>query len=457
MTELPRALLIPNRGEIARRLVRTAQRLGMRAVVAHSDVDESLPAVREADQAVCLGPAAPAASYLSVENILDAARTTDCDSVHPGYGFLSENADFAQRVEDAGLTWVGPSAAVIRNMGDKILARRLAADAGVPVSTGKGDALTDADSAVQEAEDLGYPVMLKASAGGGGIGMVRASTQDELRTAFDSTRSAAERAFGSSAVFLERFISTARHVEVQILGLNDGTVISLGERDCSVQRRHQKVAEESPAPNLNPVLRDQLSAAAVSMGESIDYRGAGTVEFLVDKQTEDFVFLEMNTRLQVEHPVTELVHGVDLVAEQLRIAGGGHVSERARQPTSTGTALEFRVYAEDPVRFFPSPGTIDEWCEPQGEGVRVDAGYEKGNVVTPYYDPLLAKLCVWGRDREEALQRAEAALTDFKVSGLQTNLEFLRRLVVDAGYRVGDYDTDIVKNVQARQSRGGAR
>lgn len=292
--------------------------------------------------------------------------------------------------------------------------------------------------------------MLKASAGGGGIGMVKARSEQELRLAFDRTRTSAERAFGSSAVFLERFLSPARHVEVQILGLNTGDVIAVGERDCSVQRRHQKVVEESPAPDLSDALRKDLLSAATALGEEIGYRGAGTVEFLVDKQTETFVFLEMNTRLQVEHPVTELVSGLDLVAEQLRIACGGDASDEARAPTSSGAAIEFRVYAEDPVRFFPSPGAITGWREPAGEGIRVDAGYVMGNVVTTHYDPLLAKLCIWGVDRGEAVERSCSALDEFAIEGPRTNLEFLRKLVRDPAFVAGNYDTNIIAAMQER-------
>lgn len=457
MVELPAGLLIPNRGEIARRLVRTATSMGVRTVVAHSDIDVDLPFVTEADEAVCLGPARPAESYLNVGRIVAVALESNCDAIHPGYGFLSESPHFAQRVQDAGLTWVGPSPEVIASMGDKITARQLAADAGVPVSIGTGAPLRDVDEAVDEAVKVGYPVMLKASAGGGGIGMVKAESENELRVAFDRTRSSAERAFGSSAVFLERFLSPARHIEVQIVGLSSGEVVAIGERDCSVQRRHQKVVEESPATNLSDALRKDLLSAAAALGGRIGYQGAGTVEFLVDKKTEAFVFLEMNTRLQVEHPVTEMVSGLDLVAEQLRIACGGEASEEVLAPSHAGAAIEFRIYAEDPLRFLPSPGAIVVWREPLGMGIRVDSGYVAGNVVTPHYDPLLAKLCVWGADREEALQRSRSALDDFVIEGPRTNLEFLRVLVRDPAFVAGDYDTDIVPAVQERSRRNRKR
>ena len=446
------SLFIPNRGEIARRLIRTARHMDVRAVVGHSEADRDLPFVAEADWAVCLGAASPASSYLDQEAIIKAALDTGCEAVHPGYGFLSENPAFAEAVIGAGLIWVGPDPSIIAGMGDKIRARESAAEAGLPLSGEIGSALTDADAAVLQAEQIGYPVMLKASAGGGGIGMVKADTERELRSAFESTRSSALRSFGSAAVYLERYISRARHIEVQVLGLNSGRVVTLGERDCSVQRRHQKVVEESPAPGISLGLRDRLAESAVNLAEAIDYRGAGTIEFLVDGESEDFVFLEMNTRLQVEHPVTEMVYGVDLVAEQLRIAAGNPASEAAQNPRCSGSAIEFRIYAEDSVRFFPSPGLIESWVEPRGEGVRVDAGFVEGNTVTPHYDPLLAKLCVHGSTRDEAMTRAIEALHNFHIGGIQTNLDFLRALVEDLGFQTGSYDTTIISQISVRRS-----
>ena len=317
--------------------------------------------------------------------------------MHPGYGFLAENADFARRVIEAGLTWVGPDPGAIEQMGDKIRARNLMEQAGVPVSPGTREPVTDVDTAVIEAERVGYPVMVKAAGGGGGIGMGAATDEAGLRAAFETARSRAERFFGSPAILLERYVERARHVEVQILGLADGRVLALGERDCSVQRRHQKVAEETPSPGVSAGLREQMLAAAVQAGEAVGYRGAGTVECLVDAEAGSFVFLEMNTRLQVEHPVTELVTGIDLVEQQFRIAAGEPPSFEPGAIRPAGHAIELRIYAEDPVRFLPGPGTITEWVEPAGEGVRVDAGYQAGNTVTPFYDPLLAKLCILRR------------------------------------------------------------
>jgi acetyl-CoA carboxylase biotin carboxylase subunit len=442
------SLLVANRGEIARRVLATARRMGIRTAAVYSAADADLPFVREADEAVPIGPPPPARSYLDQAAILDAARRTGAQAIHPGYGFLSENADFAQRVADAGLTWVGPPPAAIEQMGDKINARNLMAAAGVPVAAGTAEPVTDADSAVAAAAVIGYPVMVKAAAGGGGIGMSAAAGDAELRAAFETARSRAERFFGSPDILLERYVIAARHVEVQILGLASGQVLALGERDCSVQRRHQKVAEETPSPGVGPALRGRLLDAAVRAGQVVGYRGAGTVEFLLDVHSGEFMFLEMNTRLQVEHPVTELVTGIDLVEQQLRIAAGGDVSFAPDSVQYQGHALELRVYAEDPRRFLPSPGTITEWAEPAGPGIRVDAGYAAGNQVTPFYDPLLAKLCAYGADRDEALHRARDAVASFRIGGLKTNLPFHADLLDSEVFSSGDYDTSVISRLR---------
>src|SRR6266568_3968429 len=448
------SVLVANRGEIARRVIRTARRMGIRAVAVYSDADAELPFVREADEAVRIGPAQPARSYLDDAAIIDAARARRAAAVHPGYGFLAENADSARQVTEAGLTWVGPDPDAIEQMGDKIRARNLMERAGVPVSPGSRAPVTDVAAAVAEADRIGYPVMVKAAAGGGGIGMSAAADEAALRTAFETARSRAERFFGSPEILLERFVAHARHVEVQILGLADGRVLALGERDCSVQRRHQKVAEETPSPGVSAGLRERMLAAAVRAGEAVGYRGAGTVECLVDPDAGSFVFLEMNTRLQVEHPVTELVTGIDLVEQQFLIAAGEPPSfGPAADPAyfrPSGHALELRVYAEDPVRFLPGPGTITEWEEPAGEGVRVDAGYEAGNTVTPFYDPLLAKLCVHGADREQALGRARDAVAAFRIAGPKTNLLFHADLLASPDFTSGDYDTSLVSKLRPR-------
>ena len=423
-------VLVANRGEIARRIIRTVQRMGLKAVAVHSEADAKLPYVREADESVAIGPAAPAQSYRDVEALLEAARQTGAQAVHPGYGFLAEDAAFASRVQKAGLVWVGPSPEAIEAMGDKIRARNLVAEAGVPVSRGTTRPVGDVEEAVRSAHDIGYPVMLKASAGGGGMGMAVADDEGALRVELERVRGFAQRMFGDPSVLLERFFPRVRHVEVQVLGLADGRVVALGERDCSVQRRNQKVAEETPSPAVTPELREQLFAAAVRAGEAVGYRNAGTVECLLDADSGEVVFLEMNTRLQVEHPITEMVTGIDLVEQQLLVAAGRPVTFDPDAVPVAGHALELRVNAEDPVRFLPGPGLITAWEEPHGPGIRVDSGYTVGNTVTPHYDSLMAKLVVHGADRAETLDRARAAVAAFRVEGPKCNLPFFAELLV---------------------------
>jgi acetyl-CoA carboxylase, biotin carboxylase subunit len=442
------SVLVANRGEIARRVIATARRMGIASIAVYSEADAELPYVAEADQAVPIGPPPPAGSYLDAGAVLAAARETGARAIHPGYGFLSENPQFASQVAAEGLIWVGPPPAAMEQMSDKINARNLMEQAGVPVAAGTPEPVTDADDAVTQARRIGYPVMVKAAAGGGGIGMSAAAGEPELRAAFDTARSRAERFFGSPAILLERYIARARHVEIQILGLNDGRILTLGERDCSVQRRHQKVAEETPSPGVSAELRERMLQAAVRAGEAVGYRGAGTVECLVDTEAEDFVFLEMNTRLQVEHPVTEMVTGIDLVEQQFLVAAGEMVSFDPASVRYAGHAVELRVYAEDPRRFLPSPGTITEWAEPSGEGIRVDAGYQAGNKVTPFYDPLLAKLCVHGATRAEALSRARDAVASFRITGIKTNLPFHAELLDSGEFASGSYDTSVVARLR---------
>jgi len=442
------SVLVANRGEIARRVIKTARRMGIRAIAVYSEADADLPFVREADDAVLLGPAHPARSYLDIDAVLGAARRTCASAVHPGYGFLAENPSFAARVLAEGLTWVGPPPAAIEQMGDKISARNLMERAGLPVAAGSRAPVADESAAVAEARRLGYPVMVKAAAGGGGIGMSAAADDAGLRAAFATARARAERFFGDSSVLLEHYISRARHVEIQILGLADGRVVALGERDCSAQRRHQKVAEEAPSPGLAAGLRDAMQAAAVLAGQTVGYRGAGTVECLVDTASQDFVFLEMNARLQVEHPVTELITGIDLVEQQFLIASGHAVSFDPDAVEFRGHALELRVYAEDSRRFLPSPGIITGWSEPSGRGIRVDAGYAAGNAVTTSYDPLLAKLCVHGASRDEAMATARDAGADFVITGPRTNLAFLADLLASSEFASGDYDTSVIARLR---------
>ncbi|MEU6039465.1 biotin carboxylase N-terminal domain-containing protein [Actinomadura sp. NPDC047616] len=442
------SVLVANRGEIASRIIHTVRAMGLKAIAVYSEADADLPFVAEADEAILIGPPQPARSYLDAPRILEAARRTNAQAVHPGYGFLSENAAFARQVIDAGLVWIGPPPLAIARMGDKINARNLMKEAGVPVAPGVWEPVPDADTAAEEAERIGYPVMVKAAAGGGGIGMAAVRDEAGLRAAFETARTRAERFFGSADILLERYVERARHVEVQILGLADGTVVALGERDCSVQRRHQKVAEETPSPGVAGELRERMLAAAVRAGEAIGYRGAGTVECLVDPATKDFFFLEMNTRLQVEHPVTELVTGIDLVEQQLLVAAGEPVSFTAVEPR--GHAIELRVYAEDPVRFLPGPGEIRVWEEPVGDGIRIDAGYAEGNTVTPHYDPLMAKLCVHADTRDDAVRRARAAVGAFRIEGPKTNLPFLAELLDHPEFADGSYDTGLVGRMRER-------
>jgi acetyl/propionyl-CoA carboxylase alpha subunit len=442
------SLLVANRGEIARRVIRTARRMGIRTIAVHSDVDAGLPFVLEADEAVEIGPANPALSYRNAEAILAAAKQTNAKAIHPGYGFLSENAGFAAQVVAAGLIWVGPSANSITAMGDKINARNLMAAAGVPVAPGTTDPAGSLEEALTEAERIGYPVMIKASAGGGGMGMAPAHDEAGFRTGYAKICGFAERMFGDGSVLIEKYFPSVRHIEVQILGLADGTVVALGERECSVQRRNQKLVEESPSPAsmLTPQRRAALHASAVRAGEAVNYRNAGTVECLLDPSTGDFFFLEMNTRLQVEHPVTEAVFGIDLVEAQLRVAAGLPVEV----PTEHhGHAIELRVNAEDPKRFLPGPGAVTTWVEPSGiEGVRVDSGYAEGTTVTPNYDSLMAKLIAYGATRDEAIARLREAVGAFQIAGPKNNLPFFAELLEYPEFLSGDYDTAIVSRMR---------
>jgi len=437
------SLLVANRGEIARRVIRTAKRLNIRTVAVYSEADAGLPFVVEADEAIGIG--APQ-SYRNGEAILAAAKQSNAQAIHPGYGFLSENADFARAVETNGLIWVGPPADAIRAMGDKINARNLMAEAGVPVAPGTHDPAATVEAAVEAAATIGYPVMVKAAAGGGGMGMAVADDEAGLRTQFDKVRAFAERMFGDGSVLIERYFPRVRHVEVQILGLADGRVIALSERECSVQRRNQKLVEEAPSPAVSASLRKDLLAAAVKAGEAVGYRNAGTVECLLDPATGEFFFLEMNTRLQVEHPITELIHGTDLVEQQLRIASGLDINFDTEK--TSGHAIELRINAEDPKRFLPGPGKVATWVEPTGEGVRVDSGYAEGTTVTPHYDSLMAKLIVFGTDRSDAIAKARAAVAGFQIAGPKNNLPFFAELLDNAEFLAGDYDTGIVSRMR---------
>jgi acetyl-CoA carboxylase, biotin carboxylase subunit len=436
-------VLVANRGEIAVRVIRALHEMDIRAVAVFSEVDRGALHVQMADEAVCIGPAPSSESYLSGVNILSAARKTGVEAIHPGYGFLSENAEFAKSCGEAGIKFIGPPWQAIEQMGSKTMARRIAVKAGAPIVPGTDSGIQDYDQACQAAAKIGYPVLLKASAGGGGKGMRRVDNESELKSAMRAASSEAERAFGSGEIYLEKLIERPRHIEVQVLGDEHGHLIHLGERECSLQRRHQKVLEESPSPLVlaNPDLRARIGEAALRIARAANYASAGTLEFLADQQG-NFYFLEMNTRLQVEHPVTELVTGIDLVRWQLRIAAGEPLTIKQEDVHWTGSAIECRVYAEDPENnFFPSPGRIAQYAEPSGPGIRVDGGVYAGWTVPIEYDPLLAKLCVWAENRPAALDRMRRAVSEYRVLGITTNLQLFARLMRDEQFAEGDLHT----------------
>lgn len=444
-------VLIANRGEIAVRIMRTCRELEIATVAVYSEVDVLSNHVRLADEAVCVGPAPSKESYLKIDAIIAAAKATNAEAIHPGYGFLAENADFARAVKAAGLIFIGPSAEAMDMMGSKISARRAAVEAGVPIVPGTVEPLQSFDEAAETALQFGYPVMLKAAAGGGGKGMRLVHTPDDLHGAFDMAQTEAASAFGDSALYLEKAVERPRHIEIQVFADNHGNVVHLGERECSIQRRHQKVIEECPSPIDEPQLRERMGEAAVRIARAVDYSGAGTVEFLVSDTTREFYFLEMNTRLQVEHPVTELVTGIDLVREQFRVAAGEKLSFTQDEVKWQGAAIECRIYAEDPENnFLPSPGTITSLCEPSGPGVRLDSGVSRMSEVSIYYDPMIAKLAVWGRDRHEAIDRLKRALDEYSVSGITTTLPFFRQVVLDQEFIDGELDTGFISRFNER-------
>ncbi|ADJ65583.1 acetyl-CoA carboxylase biotin carboxylase subunit [Herbaspirillum seropedicae] len=452
MTTSLRKLLIANRGEIAVRIIRAAQALGITTVAACSDADTDSLAARMADEVQRIGPARADRSYLNVDALLKAARDSGADALHPGYGFLSENAAFAEAVNAAGLIFVGPQADTIRRMGDKAEARRTAAAAGVPVVPGSAGELEDLATALACADEIGYPLLIKASAGGGGRGIRMARDATELAREFPLAQAEAQAAFGSAAVYLERFIRRARHIEVQILG--DGErAVHLFERECSLQRRRQKVLEEAPSPALTPAQRQALCDSAVRLAERLHYRGAGTLEYLFDDESGEFFFIEMNTRIQVEHPVTEMITGIDLVQAMLRIAGGEPLGLQQSDIRMQGAALEMRINAEDPERnFFPCPGTVAELQWPQGEGIRVESHLYAGYRIPPYYDSLLAKLVVHGKDRAQAIARAQAAVLATRITGMATTLSLHQWLLADARVQSARFDTGALETWLAERT-----
>ncbi|WP_417277058.1 acetyl-CoA carboxylase biotin carboxylase subunit [Castellaniella sp.] len=446
-----RKVLVANRGEIACRVIRACRGLGIATVAVYSEADADAPHVSMADESVLIGPPRSQQSYLNTKKILEAAHACGADSIHPGYGFLSENDTFAEAVMKAGLVWIGPDPESIRKMGDKQSARLLAIQAGVPVAPGSRRLdETDVEDIETEAAKIGYPLLIKASAGGGGIGMRQVFEPNQLKAAFETTQSQARAAFGCGDVFLEKLVARARHVEVQIFGFGS-TAVHVRERDCSTQRRFQKVIEEAPAPNISDPVRRHLQEAAVALSTAVGYQGAGTVEFILDVDTEAFYFLEMNTRIQVEHPVTEMISGLDLVAMQLQHAGGELKSIRQEDIVARGHALECRVYAENPAKhFMPSPGKLLELTLPAQDAgtVRVETGYTEGSEISIYYDPMIAKIITHGTDRGEAIDRMIVALGHTRISGVRTNIEFLTRCLNHPDFRAGRITTSFIADHQ---------
>lgn len=449
-------VLIANRGEIAIRIIRACRDLNIVPIAVYSEADNSSLHVRLADEAYRIGPAASTESYLKIDAIVAAAKQSGADGVHPGYGFLAENAQFARAVTDAGLTFIGPPASVIELMGSKISARRIAEESGVAVVPGTTDSLKSIDDARRVAERFGYPIMIKAASGGGGKGMRLVTSEEELDAAFQLAITESAAAFGDSQVYLEQAIIRPRHIEIQIFADTYGNVVHLGERECSIQRRHQKLVEECPSPIGNPQLRARMGEAAIKIARAVGYVGAGTVEFLVANGAsgrEEFYFLEMNTRLQVEHPVTELVTGLDLVCEQLKVASGAQLSFTQQDISWHGHAIECRIYAEDAEEdFMPSPGIISALHIPDGAGVRNDGGVYSGMEVSLYYDPLISKLAVWGASRAEAIDRMSRALDEYYIGGIKTTLGFLRRLIRDQEFARGRLDTGFIEAFNERSA-----
>ena len=440
-------ILVANRGEIALRVMRTARRMGIKTVAVYSEADRGAPHVRYADEAVLLGPAPSNQSYLVMDKVIDAAKATGADGIHPGYGFLSENAQFAQRVTDAGLIFIGPDPHAIEVMGNKLAAKEAVAKYDIPMVPGIEEAITDVELAGRIGDEVGYPILIKAAAGGGGKGMRIVNGRDELREGMERAISEAQSAFGDGSVFIEKYVTSPRHIEIQVLADNHGNVVHLFERECSVQRRHQKVVEEAPAVplNQNPDLRRRMGEAAVKCAKACDYKGVGTVEFLLDAD-HNFYFLEMNTRLQVEHPVTEIISGIDLVEQQIKVARGERLAFGQDDLHISGHAIELRVYAEDPLdNFLPSIGTLTTYDKPSGEGVRVDDGFEQGMDVPIYYDPMIAKLVTHGGTREEAIQRMREAIDHYRIEGIATTLPFGRFVMDHPAFISGAFDTHFVK------------
>jgi acetyl-CoA carboxylase biotin carboxylase subunit len=438
-------ILVANRGEIALRVMRSAREMGIKTVAVYSAADRDALHVRYADEAVFIGEAPSNQSYLVGEKIIAACRQTGAEGIHPGYGFLSENAAFARMVREAGLILIGPSPEAMEVMGNKLSAKAAALKYNIPMVPGTEEAITDINEAKQRAVEVGFPILIKAAAGGGGKGMRIVDTVQDFEEQMQLAVSEATSAFGDGSVFIERYVSSPKHIEIQVLGDTHGNIVHLFERDCSVQRRHQKVIEEAPSSVLTPALREQMGKCAVDVARSVNYTGAGTVEFIMDEQL-NFYFLEMNTRLQVEHPVTELITGIDLVKEQIRIARGEAISFKQEDLKIQGHAVELRVYAEDPANnFLPDIGTLQTYVTPKGAGVRVDDGFEQGMEIPIYYDPMIAKLITYGKDRTEAIERMLRAINEYQVTGITTTLGFGRFVMQHEAFTSGNFDTHFVK------------
>jgi acetyl-CoA carboxylase biotin carboxylase subunit len=442
-------ILIANRGEIALRVISACRELGIKTVAIYSEADRDALHVRYADEDVCVGPYPSAASYLNISSIVSAAEITEADAIHPGYGFLSENAYFAEILQDCHIAFIGPSPEAIRKMGDKSLARQTVAAAGVATIPGSPGPLESVDDALAFAGKAGYPVILKASAGGGGRGMRIARDERDLANAYETARAEAEKAFGNAEVYLEKYLEEPRHIEFQVFGDTRGNILQLGERECSIQRRHQKLIEEAPSVVLDAALRRRMGDAAIAAARSVGYVNAGTVEFLLDKDGR-FYFMEMNTRLQVEHPITEEVTALDLVKEQIAVAAGEPLSFLDRDMSPRGHAIEFRINAEDPVTFAPSPGRIASFHPPGGLGVRLDTAAYQGYLIPPHYDSLIAKLIVWGRDRAEAIGRGRRALDFFVIEGIKTTIPLHRRILDDADFIEGKLSTHFMERFASK-------
>jgi len=439
-------ILVANRGEIALRVMKSIQKMGIKTVAVFSEADRNAPHVRFADEAVCLGPAPSSESYLKADKIIDVAKSLDVDGIHPGYGFLSENADFAQKVAIENITFIGPKPHAIKVMGDKLAAKETVSGYNIPMVPGIDEAITDIEKAKTIAKGIGFPILIKASAGGGGKGMRIVEDEESLDEQMKRAISEAKSAFGDGSVFIEKYVTSPRHIEIQVLADTHGNAIHLYERECSVQRRHQKVVEEAPSAILTPELRDKMGKAAVNVAKSCEYVGAGTVEFLMDAD-HNFYFLEMNTRLQVEHPVTEWITGVDLVEQQIKIARGEHLSIKQENLKIQGHALELRVYAEDPTNnFMPSVGRLNKYRLPKGDNIRVDNGFEEGMDIPIYYDPMLSKLVTYGDTREAAIQKMIEAIDHYEIEGVETTLSFGKFVCQHDAFRSGNFDTHFVKN-----------